>query len=280
MQRRSFHHLSRNVDETMESNHRKILEGLCGFVCSTPRAQSPDPRVTQMHPWTQKITDALRLELNKLANATKAAQMEAYMKHVAPFFGISMPSTRHAVKAALQTAGDDPPSSDDLQETVNVLLGFPEREFHYSSIEIVGKHFHVLESSKLVPLAEKMITTKSHWDTVDAIGTALVTPMVRRHPEFVEDMRRWLASGDKWLVRAAIQHQRGLKKDTDVGRVIEFCGAQAGEKEFFIAKAVGWALRDLAKLEPKAVRKFLKEHPGLPAVARREAERGLAASRK
>jgi 3-methyladenine DNA glycosylase AlkD len=113
-------------------------------------------------------------------------------------------------------------------------------------------------------------------DTVDAIGTALVTPLVKTYPATVEDMRRWLRSDKIWLVRAAIQHQRGLKKDTHVNRVVEFCKAQVNEKEFFVAKAIGWALRDLAKIDPKSVRKFVDENPGMSAVARREAEKGLA----
>ncbi len=115
-------------------------------------------------------------------------------------------------------------------------------------------------------------------DTVDAIGTALVTPLVKSYPSTTEDMRRWLQSDNIWLIRAAIQHQRGMKKDTDVDRVIEFCAAQIEHKEFFVAKAIGWAMRDLARVDSKAVKRFFEDNPGMSAVARREAEKGLARS--
>jgi 3-methyladenine DNA glycosylase AlkD len=77
-------------------------------------------------------------------------------------------------------------------------------------------------------------------------------------------------------VRAAIQHQRGWRADTDVDYVLVLCGAHADEREFFIQKAIGWALRDLAALDATAVSTFVRRHPRLTRVATREAERGLA----
>jgi 3-methyladenine DNA glycosylase AlkD len=79
-----------------------------------------------------------------------------------------------------------------------------------------------------------------------------------------------------WLNRAAIQHQRGRKYETDVKLILKYCDDHSGSNEFFIVKAIGWALRDIAKVNPKAVREFLKAHPDLGRVAVKEAERGLA----
>jgi 3-methyladenine DNA glycosylase AlkD len=78
-----------------------------------------------------------------------------------------------------------------------------------------------------------------------------------------------------WLNRAAIQHQRGRKYETDVKLVLRYCEDHADSSEFFIVKAIGWALRDLTRIDPSAVQKFLREHPELGRVAVREAERGL-----
>ena len=78
-----------------------------------------------------------------------------------------------------------------------------------------------------------------------------------------------------WLNRAAIQHQRGRKFETDVELVLQYCDDHSDSKEFFIVKAIGWALRDISRIDPRAVREFLKEHPDLGRVAVREAERGL-----
>ena len=85
----------------------------------------------------------------------------------------------------------------------------------------------------------------------------------------------WSASGQLWLVRAAIQHQRGWRDATDVPFVLSLCADHAGEREFFVQKAIGWALRDLAPLDPAAVTAFVDDHPELTRVATREAERGL-----
>jgi 3-methyladenine DNA glycosylase AlkD len=78
-----------------------------------------------------------------------------------------------------------------------------------------------------------------------------------------------------WLNRAAIQHQRGRRFETDINLVLQYCDDHSESKEFFIVKAIGWALRDLSPISPSAVRRFLKEHPDLGRVAVREAERGL-----
>ncbi|KAI9007760.1 DNA alkylation repair enzyme [Hyaloraphidium curvatum] len=231
-----------------------------------------------MSPWTSSLIRGLEASFVELGSSTKAAQMEKYMKNIAPFYGVQTPEMRKTVKFVLEDCGD--PSPAELREAVSTLLAKPQRELHYASIEIAGKCWRSLAVTDLVPFAEEILTTKPWWDTVDAAGTALVTPMVKANPAFVEDMRRWLRSGDTWLARAAIQHQRGKKKETDVPLLVEFCHERAGDKEFWIAKAVGWALRDLAWIDAKAARKFVKDHPGLPPVAKREAERGLAGAGK
>ena len=74
-----------------------------------------------------------------------------------------------------------------------------------------------------------------------------------------------------WLVRASIQHQRGRKAQTDIPLLIEFINRHSAESEFFITKAIGWALRDLSRVNIAEVKKFLKQHPELDKVAVREA---------
>lgn len=85
----------------------------------------------------------------------------------------------------------------------------------------------------------------------------------------------WSESENRWLIRAAIGHQRGWKIDTDVDYVLAICDRHWPDSEFFIAKAIGWALRDITSFNPKAVRGFLAEHPTRNSVALREADRGL-----
>jgi 3-methyladenine DNA glycosylase AlkD len=101
-----------------------------------------------------------------------------------------------------------------------------------------------------------------------------VSPLCRRY-DASDIIDEWSASDNIWLVRAAIGHQRGWKKDTDIKRVFEICDQHWDEKEFFIAKAIGWALRDITRLNPKAINDFLQRHPSPNTVATREAQRGL-----
>jgi 3-methyladenine DNA glycosylase AlkD len=85
----------------------------------------------------------------------------------------------------------------------------------------------------------------------------------------------WSESENRWLIRAAIGHQRGWKKETDINYVFAICHRHWHDKEFFVAKAIGWALRDITSFDAKAVRSFLNDHPARNSVAQREAERGL-----
>lgn len=115
-----------------------------------------------MTAWTNDIVRILTASYTDLANATKATQMNRYMKGVAPFFGIAAPQVKTAVKSALAEVGIQP-DAIDLQETVTALFALDQREFHYSSIEIVAKFWTVVPEQDLVPFAERMITTKSWW---------------------------------------------------------------------------------------------------------------------
>lgn len=90
----------------------------------------------------------------------------------------------------------------------------------------------------------------------------------------------WSQSGDRWLVRAAIGHQRGWKSGTDVDRVLGLCDRHWADPEFFVAKAIGWALRDLAWIDATAVQHFLDSQAQANRVAIREVQRGLDASRR
>jgi 3-methyladenine DNA glycosylase AlkD len=114
------------------------------------------------------------------------------------------------------------------------------------------------------------------WDTVDGIGTAAVIPLCRRF-DSAATIDEWSGSGGRWLVRAAIRHQRCWRRSTDVERVLGLCHRHWGEREFFIAKAIGWALRDITRIDPDVMRRFLADHRS-NAVAERQAASGLARS--
>lgn len=214
--------------------------------------------------------------LAPLANPVDAPAMRAYMKDAAAFLGIRTPVRRAALRAAWK---DLPaPGADEVGQIALRLWALPEREYQYAACDLIARQARRLPGAFLAEPVQGLLTTKPWWDTVDSLGTAAITPLVDRHPDQVDLMWAWLASGDRWLVRAAIQHQRGLKDRTDLDRLFAMCDRFAGDREFFIAKAIGWALRDATAWNPAAVRVFVDDHPSLSAVARREASRGLARS--
>lgn len=227
--------------------------------------------------WDREIDRELARGLRAVADPSRAPGMAAYMKDVAPFLGVATAERRRVVSGVLRAHPQ--PMASALCAVVDRLLARPHREFHYAAIEILGKHWVVLPGEERSRWMSRVITTKPWWDTVDLAGTHVVTPMTVADPGLVAVMWEWLRSDDRWLVRAALQHQRGRKRATDVARLVEMCDEQANCPDFFVAKAVGWALRDLAWIDTAACEAFLTAHPAMAFVARREAERGLTAAR-
>ena len=218
--------------------------------------------------------DATHRALAPLADATRAPGMRAYMKDIAPFLGVSTPDRRSALRAAW--TGLPRLTTAQLAGTARELWAMPEREYQYAACDLLARHRRTLPAAFLLDPLRDLLTDRPWWDTVDALGTAAVIPVVTANPELVDEMWEWLRSDDRWLVRTAVQHQRGLRAATDLGRLYAMCDAVAQDREFFVAKAVGWALRDAAALDAPGVQRFLESHPALPAVARREAVRGVA----
>ena len=121
---------------------------------------------------------------------------------------------------------------------------------------------------------EYLLTHKSWWETVDSLGTSAISPLTIRYNS-VPLMDEWNESKNIWLNRAAIQHQRGRKEATDLDLLFKYCAYHSNSREFWITKAIGWALRDVAHFNRPAVTKFLKAHPELDRVAVREANKHL-----
>jgi 3-methyladenine DNA glycosylase AlkD len=89
-------------------------------------------------------------------------------------------------------------------------------------------------------------------------------------------MDRWLSHSNLWVRRVAMLHQLGWKAQTDEARLLRYALALAPETDFFIRKAIGWALRDHARTRPEAVRAFLLQHAQrLSGLTRREAGKHL-----
>lgn len=222
--------------------------------------------------YASEFVRALSPELIALGDRRRAIGAQAYMKDIAPFIGVATPERRALVKKIAKSMAA--PTSAELGATARKLWKLEEREYQYAANDLIGFHWKVADKNFLFDHVEDLIITKSWWDTVDSLGSVAISPLTDKYG-CEKLITRWNKSPNMWLNRAAIQHQRGRKFETDVKLVLQYCDDHSDSKEFFIVKAIGWALRDIAKVDPRAVREFLKNHLDLGRVAVREAERGL-----
>ena len=133
-----------------------------------------------------------------------------------------------------------------------LLWQLPEREYQYVAICLL--HTYSKQASvTTLNVIEQLVTQKSCWDTVDALDS-VVGKMVWQFPEWTQIIERYSRHENFWLRRIAILYQLSYKGKTDSERFFRYCLANAEEKEFFIRKAIGWALREYAKTNPDAVR--------------------------
>lgn len=223
--------------------------------------------------WSSQVRKRTIDALVPLSDPARALPMAAYMKDVAPFLGIGAAPRR----AALRTAWRDLelPTSDELGMAAEVLMDLEYREYHYAAYDLIERNRRVCDESFLDRYVTGLLITKPWWDTVDGLVNAAVSPLCREFDAqwLVEE---WSESGDRWLIRAAITHQRGWKGETNYSVLFSLCDRHWDDPEFFVAKAIGWALRDVARIEPAYVREFLSSRRRINRVAEREIRRGLA----
>ena len=211
---------------------------------------------------------AIQSELPPLGDKKTAYGAQAYMKDISQFLGVKTPERRALVKVFARELPI--PTSDELGKTARALWRLDRREYQYAGYDLIAIFVDCADKNFLSDHVEYLITHKSWWDTIDSLGNAAVSPLTIRYPSLAL-MNKWNKSQNMWLNRAAIQHQRGRKYDTDVELLLRYCDDHSHDDRFFIAKAIGWALRDLARFDRPSVSKFLKEHPDLNRVAAREA---------
>ena len=215
--------------------------------------------------------EILRGELESVADPTAAPAMAAYMKHRFDFFGVKAPRRRAATRMTMAAAGLA--SGDELIDFAGACWEEPEREFQYVAQDALAANVARLGSRHL-PAIRSLVTTRSWWDTVDALAASTVGGLVRADRALAVEMDRWIDDEDIWVARAAILHQVRWKDATDAHRLFDYAERRAGDTEFFIRKAIGWALREYARTDPHAVRAFVDTHE-LSGLTRREALKHL-----
>jgi 3-methyladenine DNA glycosylase AlkD len=215
----------------------------------------------------------LRRELEAVAIPGDAPAMAGYMRDRFAFLGVKTPARRRAARPLLRDVHTW--DEDDVVDLVDACWNQPEREFQYVGSDIVVAESDRFGAERLADL-RRWITTSSWWDTVDALVSKGVGTIVRGFPDLTAEMDVWITDENLWIRRTAILHQLTYRNETDVERLFGYVLATAGETDFFIRKADGWALREYAKSAPGAVRRFVAEHEtSLSALTRREALKNL-----
>ncbi len=202
-------------------------------------------------------------------DATNAKGAKAYLLNQFEFYGIKTPLRRQICKAFYKT--NPIKDHNELSTLIKASFGEPQRELHYFAIELLGHH-KKLWSQKTIPLIEWMITHNSWWDSVDSTNSAVISKYFLQFPEAIEPVTsKWNQSSNKWLQRMSLLFQLTYKAKTDTALLSKYIEHTALEEDFFIRKAIGWALRSYANTNAKWVILFIKAHPQLSNLSMREA---------
>lgn len=224
-----------------------------------------------------RFVEKLEQEFTQNADAVKSKEMSRYMRNLFPFFGIQAEARRALFRQVLHETGLPPAAS--IPGIVGMCWEKKEREFQLTAMELAGKYLKQVNRGDIA-LYEMMITTKSWWDTVDYIAANLVGNWCRSFPEEKYGaVEEWLKSGNLWLQRTALIFQLKYKTDTDVDLLSEVIRKLNRGDEFFIHKAIGWALREYSKTDPAWVRSFVNQH-SLSPLSHREALKWLNRKKK
>ena len=187
-------------------------------------------------------------------NPSNATQMSAYMRNKFPFLGIKKPD-----RAALQKEIFSRYVVNSEGELIALLCSLwdkSEREYQMAACDLAYR-YRKLWTPKFLETIDQLIRTKSWWDSVDTLSSKILGALIKQFPELQVHMDIWIQDQNMWIRRAALIHQLSFKKETDDQRLFSYCSATLHEKEFFIRKAIGWALRQHSRTDPQAVRNYL-----------------------
>ncbi|WP_026875965.1 DNA alkylation repair protein [Jiangella gansuensis] len=224
------------------------------------------------------LIDAVRAALRAVADPAKAEPMRAYLKSSMPFLGVPKPARTAALRPVLR---DHPlPDAAGWRATVRTLWDDATyREERYAATQLAQLRPYAAYAIQLdaLPLFEHQIVSGAWWDHVDDVAIHSVGPLLRAHHDVVGPvMREWARDADRWRRRASVICQIGAKGGLDVDLLTDAVLANAADRDFFLRKAIGWALREHSKTDPGWVRRFVADHEArLSPLSRREALRNI-----
>lgn len=220
-----------------------------------------------------KFCSDLEADFRKAFNRELAIPMENYMKNNFTYFGIKTEKRRTIFKSNYEQ--NKPEVKSNFRTIAWKLYQMKEREFHQTAIDLLVKEFkkkYVLEDIQFI---EKLIVTNSWWDSVDTISKYILGGYLLQFPsETLKVIERFSNSENMWLNRSAILFQLSYKDKTNFEILKSECEKHKHSNEFFIQKAIGWALRDYSRFNPNGVEAYVNS-TNLKPLSRREALRLL-----
>jgi len=201
-----------------------------------------------------KLLDLIT-DLEENRNELLAESMSKYMQDKFRFLGVRGATRTEIYKKYFPDARKTKTIDWDFVEN---CWNKEEREFQYVVVYYLKAMQKFLKREDILRL-KYLIVTKSWWDTIDLLAK-VVGSLIIRIEGYDQIMLEWSKDSNIWLRRVAILYQLSLKDKVDKQVLDKILVNNLGDSEFFINKAVGWALRDYSKYNPEWVREFIKKN--------------------
>jgi 3-methyladenine DNA glycosylase AlkD len=225
------------------------------------------------------LTTIVRARLTAIADPARAPAMQAYMKSVMPYLGVSavpLAAACKAVFADLAYAG----AAEWQADVLALWRGARFREERYAAIALTGvRAARPFQRVAALSMYEEMIVSGAWWDYIDNIAGQRLLILLQNEPDAMKRaMLGWSTDADMWKRRSAILCQLNAKTETDLDLLYACIAPSLSSKEFFLRKAIGWALRQYARTDAAEVRRYVATHEGeLSSLSKREALKHVGA---
>lgn len=226
------------------------------------------------------LASSLRTALTEVADPARAPGMQAYMKSAMPYLGVSSVPLKQLCKTLFKDL-TWPDNEAWRRDVLTLWRGAEVREERYAAIELTGvRAARPFQTLAALPMYEEMIVTGAWWDYVDIIAGHRLWAILQNEGEPMKQaMRAWSTDSDMWKRRSAILFQLKAKRGTDLELLYACIEPSIDSKEFFLRKAIGWALREYAKTDPDEARRYVARHADrLSGLSRREALKNVGAA--
>jgi 3-methyladenine DNA glycosylase AlkD len=223
------------------------------------------------------LLQELRKALKQAGDPVKAAAMQAYMKSAMPYYGVPNAARVAVCNAVFADAKFE--TAAEWEALVKEIWNKARfREERYAALHLAGdKRAQAFQTLTAVKMYEEMIVTGAWWDYVDGIASHRIGQILRDYPgPMRRKMLAWSKSPNMWKARTSILCQLGYKSKTDLELLYACIEPSLGSKEFFLRKAIGWALRQYAWVDPVEIRNYVERNrERLSALSIREALKNI-----